>query len=143
MASSAVASRDVVLLGHIDTFGANFPVRRDGRLLYGRGSVDAKAPLSTFAAAAAQADVDPDVRLIVIGATEEEAASSKGEHYAATQYQPELCVIGEPSQWDRITLGYKGRLLLDWMWHGDLGHSAGQQATAGELAFEYWARVLA
>ncbi|MFN8560934.1 MAG: hypothetical protein U0703_04765 [Anaerolineae bacterium] len=32
-------SREVVLLGHIDTFGGNFPVRRDGRLLYGRGSV--------------------------------------------------------------------------------------------------------
>ncbi len=136
-------SRDVVLLGHVDTFGANFPVRREGRLLYGRGSVDAKAPLCTFAAAAAQANVDPDVRLIVIGATEEEAPSSKGAHFAATQYQPEVCVIGEPSQWDRITLGYKGRLLLDWTWHGDLGHSAGQMATAGELAFAYWQRVQA
>jgi len=136
-------SRDVVLIGHIDTFGSNFPVRREDRLLYGRGSVDAKGPLCTFAAAGAQARLAPDVRLIVIGATEEEVASSRGAHYALTQYQPELCVIGEPSQWDRITLGYKGRLLLSWKWRGDLGHSAGQVATAAELAFAYWQRVLA
>ncbi|MEP7294440.1 MAG: [LysW]-lysine hydrolase [Chloroflexota bacterium] len=136
-------SRDVVLLGHIDTFGGNFPVQRDGNLLYGRGAVDAKGALCTFAAAALQAQLPPDVRLIVIGAVEEEAASSKGARFAATQYQPELCVIGEPSQWDRITLGYKGRLLIEWNWHGDLGHSAGQTATAGELAFCYWQGVLA
>ncbi len=136
-------SRDVVLLGHIDTFGGNFPVRREGRLLYGRGSVDAKGALSTFAAAAAQAVLNPDLRVIVIGAVEEESASSRGAHFAATQYQPELCVIGEPSQWDRITLGYKGRLLIEWNWRGDLGHSAGETATAGELAFCYWQGVLA
>ncbi len=135
--------RDVVLLGHIDTFGGNFPVRREGNLLYGRGAVDAKGALCTFAAAGAQASLPPDVRLIVIGAVEEEAASSKGAHFAAAQYQPELCVIGEPSQWDRITLGYKGRLLIEWNWRGDLGHSAGQAATAGELAFCYWQGVLA
>ncbi len=136
-------SREIVLLGHIDTFGGSFPVRREGRILYGRGSVDAKAPLCSFAAAGAQAQLAPDVRLIVIGATEEESPSSRGAHHALSQYHPELCIIGEPSQWDRVTLGYKGRLLLEWTWRGDLGHSAGQQATAGELAFEYWQRVLA
>lgn len=134
-------SREIVLLGHIDTFGGNFPVRRDGRLLYGRGSVDAKGPLCTFAAAAAQARLNPDIRLIVIGATEEEAPSSRGAHHAMTQYHPEMCIIGEPSQWDRVTLGYKGRMIISWKWRGDLGHSAGQVATAAELAFEYWARV--
>ena len=135
-------SRDIVLLGHIDTFGSNFPVRREGRLLYGRGSVDAKGPLATFAAAATQANLPPDVRLIVIGATEEESPASRGAHHAMTQYHPEICVIGEPSQWDRVTLGYKGKMLISWKWRGDLGHSAGQVATAAELAFAYWQRVL-
>ncbi len=134
-------SREIVLIGHIDTFGGNFPVRREGRLLYGRGSVDAKGPLCTFAAAAAQARLNPDIKLIVVGATEEEVASSRGAVYAAARFHPEMCVIGEPSQWDRITLGYKGRMLISWKWRGDLGHSAGQVATAAELAFEYWARV--
>ena len=134
-------SRDIVLLGHIDTFGGYPPVRGEGRLLYGRGSVDAKGSLCTFAVAGLRTSLPDDVRLIVIGAVEEEARSSKGAHFAATQYQPQMCVIGEPSNWDRITLGYKGRLLLEWEWNGALAHSAGQAATGAELAFAYWQRV--
>src|SRR5207248_3289374 len=106
--------QDIVLLGHIDTVPGYITVEpRDGKL-FGRGSVDAKGPLATFAAATASAGRQLGWRIVVIGAVEEEAASSKGARYAATQYHPALCVIGEPSQWDRVTLGYKGRLLLDY-----------------------------
>lgn len=134
-------SHDVVLLGHMDTFPGNPPVRREGRLLYGRGSVDAKGPLSTFAVAALRANLPDDVRVIVIGAVEEEAAISKGAHHAARQYQPAVCVIGEPSHWDRITLGYKGRILLDWRWEGAMAHSAGQTISPAEHAINYWFQV--
>jgi LysW-gamma-L-lysine carboxypeptidase len=79
--------------------------------------------------------------LIVVGAVEEECPTSKGAHYIAEQYHPALCIIGEPSNWDRITLGYKGRLVLEWHWQGGLGHSAGQIATPSELAVAYWLRV--
>ena len=37
--------REIVLLGHIDTVPGHIPVRQEGDLLYGRGSVDAKGPL--------------------------------------------------------------------------------------------------
>src|SRR5947207_10534452 len=40
------AARTIVLLGHIDTVPGNIPVRIEGDLLYGRGSVDAKGPLA-------------------------------------------------------------------------------------------------
>ncbi|MBZ0275404.1 MAG: M20/M25/M40 family metallo-hydrolase, partial [Anaerolineae bacterium] len=129
--------RDIVLLGHIDTFGGIVPLRIEGRTLYGRGTVDAKGPLCTFAAAAAQAELPPDVRVIVIGAVEEEARSSKGARFALQQYQPELCIIGEPSGWDRITLGYKGRLLLHWRWEGALAHSASTVTSPPEHAVAY------
>jgi LysW-gamma-L-lysine carboxypeptidase len=131
-------SRDIMLLGHIDTFPGNPPVRIDGRLLYGRGSVDAKGPLCAFATAAARANIPAGWRVIVVGAVEEEAASSKGARHQLTQFQPELCIIGEPSRWDRITLGYKGRLLLDWHWEGALAHSAGQTLSPAEHAVNYW-----
>ncbi len=134
-------SREVVLLGHIDTFGGVVPVRIEGRTLYGRGSVDAKGSLATFAVAAAQANLPADLRVVVIGAVEEEAASSKGARFALTQYQPDFCVIGEPSHWDRITLGYKGRLLLRWRWEGALAHSASDVASPPEHAVAYWQRV--
>lgn len=135
--------RQIVLLGHIDTFMGNPPVKIEGRKLYGRGSVDAKAPLATFAVAASRAQIPADVQLIVIGAVEEECPSSKGARFAATQYQPHSCIIGEPSNWDRMTLGYKGRLLIEWEWRGALAHSAGQAASAPEHAFAYWQKVLA
>ena len=133
--------REIVLLGHIDTFAGFPPVRRESRLLYGRGAVDAKGPLCAFAVAARQAALPGDVRVVVIGAVEEEAATSRGARHALTRFQPEFCVIGEPSHWDRITLGYKGRLLLDWRWEGGLAHSAGNAPSPAERALEYWAAV--
>jgi [amino group carrier protein]-lysine/ornithine hydrolase len=136
-------SRQILLLGHIDTFRGNPPVKIEGRKLYGRGSVDAKSPLASFAVAARRAELPDDVQLIVIGAVEEECPTSKGARFAATQYQPAACIIGEPSNWDRITLGYKGRLLLEWEWRGGLAHSAGQETSAPEHAFAYWQKVLA
>lgn len=134
-------ARQLVLLGHIDTFAGFPPVRLDGQRLYGRGSVDAKGPLCAFAVAAARARPAKELQIIVIGAVEEEAATSRGAHYALSQYQPECCVIGEPSRWDRITLGYKGRLLLDWRWEGGLSHSAGEDPSPAERALAYWQRV--
>ncbi len=134
-------SRQIALLGHIDTFGGFPPVRLVERKLQGRGAVDAKGPLCAFAVAAQRARLPEDWQVVVIGAVEEEAATSRGARFAATQYQPDSCVIGEPSAWDRITLGYKGRLLLDWRWRGGLSHSAGKEPSPAERAFRYWQQV--
>jgi LysW-gamma-L-lysine carboxypeptidase len=136
-------SRQIVLLGHIDTFDGFPTVRREGRLLYGRGTVDAKGPLCAFAVAAARAYLPPDTQVVVIGAVEEEAASSAGARHALTQFSPAMCLIGEPSRWDRVTLGYKGRLVLHYTWRGALGHSAGQTASPAEHAVAYWLRARA
>src|SRR5258708_3340871 len=131
-------AQEIILLGHIDTVSGYITVEaRDGKL-YGRGSVDAKGPLATFAAAAAFVGKQPGWRIVVIGAVEEEAASSKGARHAATQYHPALCVIGEPSQWDRVTLGYKGRLLLDYHVSRTMSHTAGPARTAPEQAVDFW-----
>lgn len=130
--------REIVLLGHIDTYPGEVPVRVEGRRLFGRGSVDAKGPLAAFAVAAALADPPPGVRLVVIGASEEEAASSRGARHAMGRYRPEACLIGEPSGWDRITLGYKGRLNLAWSWEGGLAHSAGPTLSPAEVAVGAW-----
>ena len=136
-------AREVVLLGHIDTF-AGFPaVCLEGRRLYGRGAVDAKGPLCAFAVAARRARLNADVRVVVAGAVEEEAATSKGARYIAGRHRPHYCIIGEPSHWERITLGYKGRLLLDWHWEGGLSHSAGDAPSPAERAVNYWLRVKA
>ncbi len=130
--------REIVLLGHIDTVPGFIRVEKVEGRLYGRGAVDAKGPLSTFTCAAAAAGRQPGWKIIVIGAVEEEAASSKGARHALTRYNPEMCVIGEPSQWDRITLGYKGRLLADYRMTRPLTHTARPEQNAYEHAVEYW-----
>jgi LysW-gamma-L-lysine carboxypeptidase len=133
--------QEIVLLGHIDTVGGDVPVRVEGGKLYGRGAVDAKGPLAAFAAAAAQVTPPAGWRIVVIGAVEEEAATSKGARYAATQYQPTFCVIGEPSGRNRVTLGYKGRLLAYVALRQPMSHTAGPATSVCEQAVAFWNRV--
>ena len=131
----------LVLLGHIDTVPGNIPVRLEGQILYGRGTVDAKGPLATFVSAAAGNGIIPGWRIVVIGAVEEEAATSKGARFALTTYQPDAVIIGEPSRWDRVTVGYKGRLLVDYELSRDIGHTAGPEVSACEDAHTFWHEV--
>jgi len=131
----------VVLLGHIDTVPGLIPVRRDGDALYGRGSVDAKGPLATFAAATANAASQPlGRRLVVIGAVGEEG-DSRGAHYVRDQYRPALTIIGEPSGWERVTLGYKGSAWFEFNVCRTLAHTSARNESACEAAVGYWNRV--
>jgi len=132
----------VVLLGHMDTAPGVVPVRQEDDLLYGRGSVDAKGPLAAFICAAARLGPRASVRLAVIGAVEEESATSRGARHVARAYRPDACVIGEPSRWDRVTLGYKGRLLVDYMSQQGSAHTAGAVPTASERAVAFWNGVV-
>ena len=97
--------RQIVLLGHMDTVGGDVPVRYDERrALRPRHGRRQRAAVRLRPGARS---ASPEKRrlcrrpcwwqLIVVGATEEEAASSRGARFAATQYRAELCVIGEPS----------------------------------------------
>jgi LysW-gamma-L-lysine carboxypeptidase len=136
--------RRVMLLGHIDTFPGELPVWREGDWFYGRGTVDAKGPLCAFAAAAAEGDVPSGWQVTVVGAVEEEAATSRGaRHMIADAPAPEVCIIGEPSGWDRVTLGYKGRLLSEVRLRAPFAHSAGQTRLPAEQAVDLWNAVVA
>jgi LysW-gamma-L-lysine carboxypeptidase len=142
-----------VLLGHIDTVPGNIPVRIEGDRLYGRGSVDAKGPLAAFVAAGARfgsaAAKATGLRVIVVGAVEEEAATSKGARFIAARFNgtadriPDACIIGEPSHWNRITLGYKGRLLLDLTATQPMAHTAGPDASVASVVVDLWNWVTA
>lgn len=131
--------REVLLLGHIDTFPGELPVYHEGEWLYGRGTVDAKGPLCAFVSAAAAVDVTRGWRVVVVAAVEEEAPTSRGaRHRTSLDGRPEYCVIGEPSGWDRITLGYKGVLLAKARLRLPFSHSAGRDRLPAEAAVECW-----
>ncbi len=134
--------RQVVLLGHIDTVPGEIPVRVEGDTLYGRGSVDAKGPLAAFVDAVAQVGARPGWQIVVIGAVEEEG-DSKGAWHIVEQYRPEFAVIGEPSGWERVTLGYRGSLWFEYRVHRASSHTASGSESACEAAVSFWNRVQA
>ncbi len=165
---AADAPRVIVLLGHIDTVPGNITVRISGSsarpvaaagngtsaepyALWGRGSVDAKGPLATFTAAGARLGSAwahaAGVRLLVVGAVEEESATSRGARHIAARLDgtrepvPAACVIGEPSSWRRVTLGYKGRLLMDLAARQDMAHTAGPDISVAEVVVDIWNHV--
>ena len=133
----------IILLGHMDTVTGNIPVRIENGLLYGRGAVDAKGPLAAFLAATARIAQAGNVQrpIIVIGAVEEETATSRGAHAVVHRYSPSACIIGEPSGSQAVTIGYKGRLLVDCCVTRSSSHSAGPRHNSNEVAVAFWERV--
>ena len=144
--------RQVLLLGHIDTVPGEIPVRigpspsaplpnlGEGDILYGRGSVDAKGPLACFTDAVAQVGTFDGWQFVVIGAVEEER-NSNGARFVVNKYRPDFTIIGEPNNWDRVSLGYKGSAWADVTLHREQTHSASGEQTAAEAAVEAWLAV--
>lgn len=151
------SQRVIVLLGHIDTVPGEIPVRIETvarraapprELLFGRGSVDAKGPLAAMVAAVARLGsrrlIDAGMRIVVAGAVEEESATSRGARHLRDRFDgrgepvPAACVIGEPSGVERVTLGYKGRLLIDLEARRQARHTAGPDAGVAVTAVDLW-----
>jgi LysW-gamma-L-lysine carboxypeptidase len=137
----------VMLLGHVDTVPGYIPVVHEGDQLTGRGAVDAKGPLACFVAAAARlGELGEHVgspvrrRVIVVGAVGEEG-DSRGAHFVKDRYRPAYTIIGEPSGWEKITLGYKGSAWFEYRVQRALGHTSAQRESACEAAVGFWNRV--
>ncbi len=128
---------DIVLLGHIDTVPGDIPVRIEDGILHGRGSVDAKGPLAAMLIGASDATLPAGVRVRVAAALGEEQDSPGAQHLRDT-WRPDACLIGEPSGWDGVTLGYKGRLVVTIEITTPCGHSAGEDRSAADIAMAWW-----
>jgi LysW-gamma-L-lysine carboxypeptidase len=135
-------TRQVVLLGHIDTVPGEISVRMENNILYGRGSADAKGPLASFVDAVAKVGAKDGWQFVVIGAVEEER-DSEGARFVGNQYKPDFAIIGEPNQWDRMALGYKGSAWANVTVKREQAHSASGEVTAAESAVEAWLKIKA
>jgi LysW-gamma-L-lysine carboxypeptidase len=131
----------VMLLGHLDTVPGVLPVRSVEGRLYGRGAVDAKGPLATMICAAVNA-VDFPGRIVVVGVVEEETPCSRGAMaIRQTLRRPDALVVGEPSGWSGVVLGYKGKLDLRYEVTTPATHPSNPAPKASELAVQSWATL--
>ncbi|MFE5916595.1 M20/M25/M40 family metallo-hydrolase [Streptomyces sp. NPDC056468] len=128
---------EVLMLGHIDTVPGTLPVRLDGDVLTGRGSVDAKGSLATMICAAARLADRIQGRLVVIGAVGEEA-TSHGARHLLHRSAPDALIIGEPSGVHSIGIGYKGVFRFRMEFTQPPAHTSSDQPTAAEAAFAFW-----
>jgi [amino group carrier protein]-lysine/ornithine hydrolase len=132
----------VMTLGHLDTVPGQLPVRLVGGRLYGRGAVDAKGPLAAMICAAARVRSFRG-RLVVVGVVEEETPGSRGAMHIRTHYRrPDAVVIGEPSGWSGVNIGYKGKLDIRYHVECEATHPSNPRPKAVELATQAWVELL-
>ena len=130
--------RHIALIGHIDTVSGVVPVREEDGVLYGRGTVDAKGSFATFVCAAARLKDVTGARVTVVGAVEEEYPTSRGAWHLVDHMRPDYTIIGEPSGWDSITIGYKGVVGFSYRLEQPNAHFAGDNIRAGEQAIHLY-----
>jgi LysW-gamma-L-lysine carboxypeptidase len=92
-------------------------------------------------AATALAGAREGYRFIVIGAVGEEG-DSRGAQYVRDRYRPDMLIIGEPSSWDRVTLGYKGSAWFEYEVQRALAHTAANVESACQAAVSFWNRMM-
>ncbi len=130
----------VLLLGHLDTVHGEISVRQEDGILHGRGSVDAKGALANFIGSSRQFADSNDLEIIVIGAVEEET-SSKGAYEVAETLSPDYVVIGEPSSWEGITLGYRGSVQVSYYLESPKTHRGEGSSLPSEEAVLFYRKL--
>jgi len=149
----------IVCLGHIDTVNGELPVKflEDGGVFWGRGAVDAKGPFANFMLSALKAKkmlgaynsgvaLDKQYKLVIVGAVEEELYTSKGAHHVGSNgfFNAEnlrAIVIGEPSDYRKMTLGYKGRWNFEIEAETPRTHTAHNNMSAAEILIEIYNKI--
>jgi [amino group carrier protein]-lysine/ornithine hydrolase len=132
--------RTVVLLGHIDTVPGEIPVRMEGDILHGRGTVDAKGALAAFVDAVAGVGPVEGWQFIILGCVDEEG-DSRGARHALPHYSPQIAIVGEPSRWDRVTLGYKGHARATITLRQKQNHTSRGEERACESLVQTWMKI--
>jgi LysW-gamma-L-lysine carboxypeptidase len=127
---------EILLVGHLDTVPGEIPVRVEEGVLHGRGSVDAKGPLATMICAATGIE-KTSRRIVVIGVVDEEG-DSRGAKHLLDKYDPECVIIGEPSGWDAVAIGYKGCLRMRYVAEELNRHTGTPGPNPAERGAEFW-----
>lgn len=140
IAEAGKGSKELLFVGHIDTVPGHIPVRVEEGVLWGRGSVDAKSPLVAFLMAARRRLEDPNLRIRIIGAVDEEG-DSRGAKNLDPNRVPDWIIVGEPSGSEGVTLGYKGIIRGTLSIQRAHHHGAHAIPSAGDELLQLWSEI--
>jgi len=138
IARVGVGRPKVMFLGHIDTVEGRLPVRLDGGRITGRGACDAKGALAA-ALVAASRHAGPGEVLVAAAVGEER--DSRGARHLIPRHRPDFLIVGEPSGWSGVTIGYKGNLALLVRFEGERTHLSSPAPTTVENALAFLDRL--
>ncbi|UCD93085.1 MAG: [LysW]-lysine hydrolase [Methanobacteriota archaeon] len=128
---------EILLVGHLDTVQGEISVRIEDGTLFGRGSVDAKSSLAAMICAASSLGKISGKRVVVIGVVDEEGGS-RGARNLLARYNPKCVIVGEPSGWDSVAIGYKGCLKFRFRTSDVNKHIGTTDTNPAEKGMEFW-----
>jgi acetylornithine deacetylase/succinyl-diaminopimelate desuccinylase-like protein len=136
----------VLLAPHLDTVGATdallTPCLKNGRL-YGRGACDTKgsvaAMLTALCELAESKSRPAHTQIVFAGLIDEEQAQAGSRALAASGFQADLAIVGEPTKLQVVT-AHKGSLWLQFETRGKAAHGATPHL--GKNAIHEMARIV-
>lgn len=112
---------NVVLNTHIDTVPPHVDFSRDENVIHGRGSCDAKGPLTALLGAFLDADIERGK--VTLAVTPDEETDSTGAAALSFDPEPDAVVVGEPTELD-VCNAAKGRFQATVTVRGANAHAA-------------------
>ncbi len=104
----------ILVCGHMDTVRGRIPASFDNGIFRGRGSVDAKSPLLALMLGSAKAKgTGVDMDITFVAAVGEEESSNGIYNLIRKGVKAKYAIFGEPSNTVDLTVGYRGRLLVE------------------------------
>lgn len=136
----------ILLAPHLDTVGADgtqfIPQRKNGRL-HGRGACDTKGSVAAMLSALcelANSKARPqETEIVFAGLIDEEHAQAGSRALAASGFQADLAIVGEPTKLQVVT-AHKGSLWLELATRGRAAHGATPHL--GQNAIHEMARIV-
>jgi len=129
--------KEILMVSHVDTVPGKIPVRIEGNKLFGRGAVDAKGPLACFLESSLKVSKG---KIIIVGAVDEEG-DSKGANNILNKFNPKYIIVGEPSGWSNINIGYKGRLNIFYTYKTIKEHISSPNLNCYEETIEFYNKI--
>jgi LysW-gamma-L-lysine carboxypeptidase len=132
--------KHMMFLCHVDTVPGELKVHQEGPFLHGRGSVDAKGCLAAAMMVASRFRERANGKVEVVAVVDEEGPSN-GIREVIKGQRPDCIIVGEPSGWEGITIGYKGAMRLRCRCKTPKFHSGQMAQNSAEACVELWGEL--